>query len=119
MTFKSGLRYGALHVHNLERIYGKFFIAFIYCMIRYLLFSTAQKIDIDINKLLRRLNSLEVIRYTVCTYPHQEEKIFVNYYLCREIREILCAFSISLLLATDNYKLGSQPNIYGTVLEIK
>ena len=72
MTFKSGLGYGELHVHSLERIYDKFFVAFVSCIIRYFLFSNAQKIDIDTSKLLRRLNQLEVIRDTVFTYPHQE-----------------------------------------------
>ena len=72
MTFKSGLGYGALHVHSLERIYGKFFVAFVSCIIRYFLFSNAQKIKLDTSKLLRRLNQLEVIRDTVFTYPHQE-----------------------------------------------
>ena len=72
MAFKSQLGYGSMRVHDVNRIYGKFFVAFVSCVIRYFLFTFANSIKLDTNSLIRKLNLLEIIHDRVFTYPHQE-----------------------------------------------
>ena len=74
MALKSELGYDSMRVQNIERIYGKFFVAFVACIVRFFLFSNAKKVGLDTNSLIRKLNLLEIIRDKVFTYPHQESK---------------------------------------------
>ena len=78
MILKSELGYGSMHVQNIDRIYGKFFVAFVACIIRYFLFSNAKECNVDTNTLIRKLNLLEIIRDQVFTYPHQEGKDIIK-----------------------------------------
>ena len=81
MILKSELGYSAMYVQNVDRIFGKFFVAFISSTIRYFLFENAKKSEINTNSLIRKLNLLEIIRDKFLLTTIRNVMISASYFL--------------------------------------
>ena len=72
-ALKSELDMDTLRVHSTERVYGKFFIAFLSSVLRYYIASYAKKTGLSTGQLINQLNLIELqLHNDVYTYAHCE-----------------------------------------------